>query len=131
MAYEKDRKWTTSRHDRNKTGRRVGYFILGIFIGLLLAHQWNKYHNADMFGRRSVSLSLLTGLLSLSGSVSAQKCQTDTLISSPPSNASVALQSYSYCGGTLKVGVCATQPAVLDCLANHVRHSCKISHLTR
>ena len=131
MAYEKDRESTTSRRHSNKTRRRVGFLIFGVFCGLLLVHCWDNYHNADMFGRQSSSLSLLTGLLSFSGKALAQKCQTQSLTSSPPSNASVALQSYSYCGGTLKVGVCTLCPVIVDYWTDRTRHLSKISRSTR
>lgn len=103
MAHERLHFEPSARLHGNKTN--VGPVVLISFVGLLLLYCLNEYYGIEMFGRQDLSLGLLTGLLSLSRSAFGRKCQTETLTSSPPSNSSVALQSYSYCGGTLKVGV--------------------------
>jgi glucoamylase len=44
-----------------------------------------------------------SALVAIVGSSTAQTCNTNTILASPPSDGNVALQAYSYCGGTLNV----------------------------
>ena len=119
VAMACDEKRNTQTNDlpgRTKYRRTVGLkhlftILLCIFVACSILPRSNLWHSSKM---RPVHTVLLATWAGISSSVLAAKCDLHVISSKPPSGPSsqVALQSYSYCGGTLNITV--RQPALLS-----------------
>lgn len=109
MAHERVQSKTTNPHPQPyRNAAHVGIWLGGLalcfFIGLVLPF--------DIFdiiiSMRTQFPAILAGVSSIGGNVFGQKCQLETIRSSPPTDgqSTVAIQSYSYCWGRLNVTVC-------------------------